>query len=97
MDVKTRKILIVVCVIAFLLTSTFTWGVISAGIDVSQSVAQIGVNVAQSGVDATQSGVEKARAATRWTVAWTLAHANLLVPVFFLGAIVWLGMQKTKA
>ncbi len=79
MDAKTRKILIIVCVIAFILTSTFTWGVISAGIDVAQS------------------DVEKARRATQWTVAWVLAHANLLVPVFFLGAIIWVARQKPKA
>ncbi len=37
MDAKTRKVLIAFCLIGFLLTSTITWGVISAGIDVAQA------------------------------------------------------------
>lgn len=78
MDSKTRKMLIIVCVVGFVLTSTFTWGIISAGIDVAQS------------------GVEAGRGAAEWTVAWILAHANLLVPVFFLAAIIWLARQKSQ-
>ncbi len=78
MDTKTRRVLIIVCVLAFILTSTFTWGVIS------------------SGMDAAQAGVEAGREAAGWTVSWILAHANLLVPVFFLGVIVWLARMKTK-
>ncbi len=78
MDARTRRILIVVCVIGFLLTSTFTWGVISAGIN------------------AAQEGVEAGREVARWSIAWLLAHANLLVPVFFVGGIVWLARRKTK-
>ncbi len=78
MDAKTRRVLIVVCVLAFILTSTFTWGVISAG------------------MDAAQAGVEAGREAAGLTVAWILAHANMLVPVFFLGVIIWLARMKTK-
>ena len=78
MDTKTRRVLIIVCVLAFILTSTFTWGVISAG------------------MDAAQAGVEAGREAAGWTVAWILANATLLVPVFFLGGIIWLVRMKTK-
>ena len=76
MDAKTRKILITVCVVAFLLTSTFTWGVISTGIDLAQQA------------------ITEGRIFSRLSVDWILAHANLLVPVFFLGGIVWLVMKK---
>ncbi len=79
MDAKTRRILIIVCGVAFLLTSAFTWGVISAGIYLAQHVDELG------------GGREN------WPVgpvAWGLAYANLLVPVFFLGGIIWLVMKK---
>ncbi len=78
MDARTRRILIIVCVIGFILTSTFAWGVISAGIN------------------AAQEGVEAGREVARWSIAWILAHANLFVPVFFVGGIVWLARRKTK-
>ncbi len=78
MDARTRRLLIVVCVIGFILTSTFAWGVISAGLD------------------AAQQGVEAGREVARWSVAWILAHANLFVPVFFVGAIVWIARKKPK-
>ena len=79
MDAKTRRILIIVCVVAFLLTSAFTWGVISAGIDLAQHVDELG------------GGYEN------WFIgeaAWTLTYANVFVPVFFLGGIIWLVMKK---
>ncbi len=76
MDAKTRKTLIIVCVIAFVITSTFTWGVITAGIDLAQLA------------------IAEGRMFTRTSVDWILAHANLLVPVFFLGGIIWLVMKK---
>ncbi len=76
MDAKTRRILIIVCVVAFLLTSTFTWGIISAGIDLAQQA------------------ITEGRIFSRMSVDWILAHANLLVPVFFLGGIIWLVMKK---
>jgi hypothetical protein len=47
MDVKTRKILIAVCVLGFLLTSTYTWGMLSGlvelvieGVDRGQDLAK---------------------------------------------------------
>ena len=47
MDAKTRKILIAVCVLGFLLTRTYTWGMLSglieltiAGVDKGQVLAQ---------------------------------------------------------
>ena len=79
MDAKTRRILIIVCVVAFLLTSAFTWGVISAGIDLAQHVDELG------------GGYEN------WPIgsaAYTLTSANVSVPVFFLGGIIWLVMKK---
>ncbi len=78
MDARTQRILIIVCVIGFILTSTFAWGVISAGIN------------------AAQEGVEAGREVARWSIAWILAHANLFVPVFFVGGIVWLARRKIK-
>ena len=78
MDANTRKILITIAVVGFVLTSTFTWGVISAGIDYMQG------------------GVEGARTGAAWTISWILAHANALVPVFFLGFIFWVTRQKAK-
>ena len=79
MDAKTRKIRIIVCVVAFLLTSAFTWGLISAGIDLAQHTRELG------------GGPES------WAIRsdhWMLALANVLVPVFFLGGIIWLVMKK---
>ncbi len=79
MDAKTRKVLVISCVAAFLLTRAFTWGVISAGIDLAQHTRELG------------GGPES------WAVRsdhWTLALANVLVPVFFLGGIIWLVMKK---
>ncbi len=76
MDAKVRRILIIVCAVAFLLSSAFTWGVISAGIDLAQIAATEG------------------RVFSRTSTEWMLAHANFLVPVFFLGAIIWLVMKK---
>ncbi len=76
MDTKTRRILIGVCVVALLLTSTFTWGVISAGNDLAQIASTEG------------------RVFSRTSADWILAHANFLVPVFFLGAIISLVMKK---
>ncbi len=77
MDAKTRRILIIICVVAFLLTSAFAWGIILTGIDLAQHTLELG------------GGPEN------WAVrpiAWTLAAANLSVPVFFLGGIIWLVM-----
>ena len=85
MDAKTRRILITVCVVAFLLTSTFTWGVLQVGWDVTKIIG-----------DWTGEKVEDVRGLTQWGVAWVLAHANLLVPVLFLGGIIWLVRQKPK-
>ncbi len=79
MDAKTRKILIIVCVVAFLLTSAFTWGVISAGIDLANHTNELG-----GGRENWPIGV----------VAWMLTYANVSVPVFFLGGIIWLVMKK---
>ena len=79
MDAKTRRILLIVCVVAFLLTSAFTWGVISAGIDLARYVDELG------------GGHEN------WFIgstAWALTYANVSVPVFFLGGIIWLVMKK---
>ncbi len=66
MDDKTRRTLIIVCVVAFLLTSTFTWGLISAFIDVGQKGAEIAV-------DSTQVVAEKARSLSAWTRASSLS------------------------
>ena len=96
MDSKTRKMLIIVCVIGFVLTSTFTWGVFTYAVDVAQVVAEKGVDVAQKGVDVAQKGAGSARDVAAGGIKWTLAHANLFVPVFFIGAILWLAKQKTK-
>ena len=77
MDAKTRRILIIICMVAFLLTSAFAWGIILTGIDLAQHTRELG------------GGPEN------WAVrpvAWTLASANLIVPVFFLGGIIWLVM-----
>jgi len=79
MDAKTRRILIIVCVVAFLLTSAFTWGVISAGIDLAQYVNELGGGSENWFID---------------PVAWMLTYANVSVPVFFLGGIIWLVMKK---
>ena len=79
MDAKTRRILIIVCVAAFLLTSAFTWGVISAGIDLAQHVDELG-----GGRENWPVG----------TIAWMLSYANVSVPVFFLVGIIWLVMKK---
>ncbi len=79
MDAKTRRVLIIVCVVAFLLTSAFAWGIILTGIDLAQHTRELG------------GGPEN------WAVrpvAWELAAANLSVPVFFLGGIIWLVMKK---
>ncbi len=79
MDANTRRILIIVCVVAFLLTSVFTWGIISAGIDLAQHVDELGGGRENWFID---------------PVAWTLTYANVSVPVFFLGGIIWLVMKK---
>ena len=69
--------------IAFLLTSTFTWGVLQVGWDVTKAVG-----------DHLGDRVEVIREIARWGVAWILAHGNLFVPVFFLGGIVCLLKKK---
>ncbi len=79
MDAKTRRILTIVCVVALLLTSAFTWGVISAGIDLAQHVNESGGGRENWFID---------------SVAWMLTYANVSVPVFFLGGIIWLVMKK---
>ena len=65
------------CVVGFLLTSTYTWGVLSGLIE-----------LAIEGVDAGQ-------VLAKGSVAWVLAHINALVPLIFLGVVIWLARQKT--
>ncbi len=50
MDAKTRKILIVVSVFGFLLTSTYTWGIISGAIDLAVQGMDRGQELAQGSV-----------------------------------------------
>jgi uncharacterized protein with LGFP repeats len=84
---KTKTALIIVCVIGFLLTSTFTWGIIAWS---AQQSADLAAATVKTGIGAG----EQAREYTGWSITWILAHANALVPVFFLGFLVWLVMQK---
>ena len=77
MDAKTKKILVVLAVLGFLLTSTWTWGILSGGIDLAVA------------------GMDKGQELAKGSVAWILAHVNALVPLIFLGAIIWLVRKKT--
>ncbi|MCH8149054.1 MAG: hypothetical protein IH987_13910 [Planctomycetes bacterium] len=77
MDSNTKKILIGVCVVGFILTSTFSWGIISGAVDL------------------VQEGVDLSRVLTAGSIAWILAHANALVPLIFVGVIVWVVRHKS--
>ena len=79
MDAKTRKILIGICVLGFLLTSTYTWGLLTGLVELAIT------------------GIEEGQILAKWSVAWILAHLNALVPLIFVGVIIWLAKQKTKA
>ncbi len=47
MDAKTRNLLIVLCVLGFLLTSTYTWGMLSGLIELAVTGMDKGQELAQ--------------------------------------------------
>ena len=96
MNAFTRRTLIIVCVLAFLLTSTVAWGVISASIDVADKAAATASELAKGTTELGKSAAQKTKEATGWTMQWIAAHGTSIVPVFFLVGIGWLVMQKPK-
>ncbi|MCH7752297.1 MAG: hypothetical protein IH898_09110 [Planctomycetes bacterium] len=78
MDAKTKRIRIGVCAAGFLLTSTFSWGIISGTIDIAQNI------------------IEETGFWAKGSIVWILAHANAMVPLIFIGVIIWLARQKPK-
>ena len=52
--------------------------------------------IVRGAIDVVQSIVEGGRGFAAGTVAWILAHANALVPLIFVGVILWLVKQKPK-
>ncbi len=77
MNAKTRKTMIGVCVVGFLLTSTYTWNLLTGAFDLAIK------------------GVEGGQVLAQGSVAWILAHVNAVVPLIFLGVVIWLIKQKS--